>query len=75
MAGAGAGASGFADFDCGAALRSVVQITAEPRGSLWRETVLTFALRPAGFVLESVERRTVGLAQAAQRRCPLVRLP
>lgn len=68
------GAAGFVDFDCGTAPRTIVQITAEPRGSVWRETVLTYAMQPTGFVLARVERRTVGAAVAASRRCPVVRV-
>ncbi|HET7146152.1 MAG TPA: hypothetical protein VFI10_03040 [Gaiellaceae bacterium] len=68
-----AGASGFVDFDCGRGARTIEQITAEPHGTVWRETVATYALQPAGFALVDVSRRTVGAAAASQRRCPVAR--
>jgi hypothetical protein len=70
-----AGAAGFVDFDCGAAPETVVQISAEPRGSVWRETVVTLTLRTAGFVPTRVDQVTLSGAAAGRRRCPLVRMP
>ena len=69
-----AGASGFVDFDCGRAPRTLEQITAEPHGTVWRETVATYALQPTGFALVHISRRTVSAAAASQRRCPVTRL-
>jgi hypothetical protein len=68
-------AQAFVDVDCGAAPRTLEQITAEPRGSVWQETVSTFTLQPQGFVLAAVGRRTLTSAQVSRRRCPLLRLP
>jgi hypothetical protein len=68
-----AGAGSFVDIDCGTARRSVVQISAEARGRVWREVRATFTLRRRAFVLSTIDRRTVTAEQASHRRCALVR--
>jgi hypothetical protein len=50
----------------------VDQISAEPNGSRWNETVLTYALSVRGLVPQSVRRITISARAAATRRCALV---
>ena len=68
----GGGSATFVDFDCGSAPRTVVQITAQPRGSRWDETVLTYALGVRGLVLQHISRITVSAQAASTRRCALL---
>jgi hypothetical protein len=61
----------------GAEPPTVVQISAEPRGSVWQETVLTLTLRTVGFVRTRVDQVTLTLTGGATRHrwCLLVRIP
>ena len=68
-----AGAGGFVDVDCGPAPGSVVQISAQAQGMVWRETRLMYTLQQHGFALSSIVRRTVSPAQIAHRACALIR--
>jgi hypothetical protein len=66
------GTASFTDFDCGSAPLTVDQITAQPNGSRWDETVLTYALSVRGLVLRQVHRITVSGRAASRRRCTLL---
>jgi hypothetical protein len=68
----GGGAGSVVDFDCGSKPLTVDQISAEPNGSRWNETVLTYALSVRGLVPQSVRRITISARAAATRRCALV---
>jgi len=68
-----AGAGGFVDVDCGRAPGSVVQISAQARGTVWRETRMTYTLQQRGFTLSSIVHRTVSQEQIAHRTCALIR--
>jgi hypothetical protein len=67
-----AGTGSFTDFDCGAAPLTVEQIAGRPDGARWDETVLTYALRVRGLVLQSVRRVSISGPAAGKRRCALV---
>lgn len=69
----GGGSATVLDFDCGVAPLTVDQISAQPNGSRWDETVLTYALGVRGLVLQQVRRITVSARIAATRRCAIVR--
>jgi hypothetical protein len=68
----GGGNGSFADFDCGRAPLTVDQIAAEPNGSRWNETVLTYGLSLRGLVLQQVRRITISAQAASTRRCALL---
>jgi hypothetical protein len=66
------GLGAFADFDCGVAPRTLVQIDGRPNGLRWDETRLTYALGVRGFVLQTVRKISVSGQTAATRRCKLI---
>ena len=69
----GGGSAIVVDFDCGIAPLTVDQIAAQPNGSRWDETVLTYAFGMRGLVLQHVRRITVSARIAGTRRCAVVR--
>jgi hypothetical protein len=68
----GGGNGSFTDFDCGRAPLTVDQIAAQPNGSSWDETVLTYGLGVRGLVLQGVRRITISGQAAGTRRCALI---
>jgi len=66
------GSASFTDFDCGRAPLTVEQITAEPNGSRWDETVLTYRLGARGLVPQQIQRISVSGQAASKRRCTLL---